>query len=136
MVQTRSQTKAIASIAENTLIKVDPPLPHPKVWTKEHHWLAIGGQCGQSCPCCRAEAYLKRWDPDGHWGACDMCMPRSSESGAGNGEVEVESGEMESGEETDGDQSTPNQGTCPGCADDFQPNQQAHIGPNGCLGDW
>jgi len=64
-------------------------------------------------------------------------MPRSSESGAGNGEVEVESGEMESGEvETDGDQSTPNQGTCPGCADDFQPNQQAHIGPNGCLGDW
>ena len=91
MVQTRSQTKAIASIAENTLIKVDPPLPHPKVWTKEHHWLAIGEE---------------------------------------EEEVEEEVGEEDSG------QNTQNQSACPGCADDFQPNQQAHIGPNGCLGDW
>ena len=82
MVQTRSQTKAIASIKVTSLIKVDPPLPHPKVWTKEHHWLAIGE------------------------------------------------------EEEDSGQNTQNQSACPGCADDFQPNQQAHIGPNGCLGDW
>ena len=25
---------------------------------------------------------------------------------------------------------------CSGCFPDYQPNQLAHIGPNGCLGDW
>ena len=28
-----------------------------------------------------------------------------------------------------------NKGNCPGCYPDFQPNQLAHVGPNGCLGE-
>ena len=50
-----------------------PALPHSTKWTKEHHWLAIGGQCGQSCACCR-QVYLEGRDPDGHWGACPLCL--------------------------------------------------------------
>jgi hypothetical protein len=25
---------------------------------------------------------------------------------------------------------------CPGCFPHYQPNQLAHVGPSGCLGDW
>ena len=28
-------------------------------WNKHIHYCNLGGQCGQSCPCCRAEIYLK-----------------------------------------------------------------------------
>jgi len=28
-----------------------------------------------------------------------------------------------------------NKSKCPGCHPDFQPNQMAHVGPDGCLGD-
>lgn len=28
---------------------------HPFGWHPKHHYMCIGGQCGQSCPCCRAE---------------------------------------------------------------------------------
>ena len=32
---------------------------HLKGWNKHVHYCNVGGQCGQSCPCCRAEVYLK-----------------------------------------------------------------------------
>lgn len=47
---------------------------HPVGWTKKIHYMCLGGQCGQSCPCCRAEAFLQGRDPDGHWGACTICL--------------------------------------------------------------
>ena len=30
-------------------------MEHPKGWTSKNHYMNMGGQCGQSCPCCRAE---------------------------------------------------------------------------------
>lgn len=47
---------------------------HIKGWTKHHHYCAIGGQCGQSCPCCRAEVYMSNIDPDAWFGACEICL--------------------------------------------------------------
>jgi hypothetical protein len=47
---------------------------HPQGWNKHIHYCNLGGQCGQSCPCCRAEVYLKGIDEDAHWGACTICM--------------------------------------------------------------
>ena len=47
---------------------------HIKGWTKQHHYCALGGQCGQSCPCCRAEVYLSNIDPDAWFGACEICL--------------------------------------------------------------
>ena len=35
---------------------------HPKSWNSHTHY----GQCGQSCPCCRAIVGDK-------WGACSIC---------------------------------------------------------------
>ena len=49
-------------------------LDHVKGWTKQHHYCTIGGQCGQSCPCCRAELYLSNIDPDAKLGACEICI--------------------------------------------------------------
>ena len=47
---------------------------HIKGWTKQHHYCSIEGQCGQSCPCCRAEVYLSNIDPDAKFGACEICL--------------------------------------------------------------
>ena len=47
---------------------------HPLGWTHNFHYCNLGGQCGQSCPCCRAEVYLKGIDPDAKWGACTICL--------------------------------------------------------------
>jgi len=40
---------------------------HIQGWTKNEHYTAVGGFCGQNCPCCRA--VFKE-----HWGACPICM--------------------------------------------------------------
>ena len=37
-------------------------LKHPESWNKHSHY----GQCGQSCPCCRAMV-------GDEWGACSIC---------------------------------------------------------------
>ena len=134
MVQTRSQTRTLALLKTQIDLVVDqgaesqeqkaesqewkpPPhlsaLPHSTKWTKDHHWLAIGGQCGQSCACCRAQAYLEGRDPDGHWGACPLCLPFPTSV-----LYEEDCGET----------------TCSGCILGNE-GQLAHIGPNGCLGD-
>ena len=47
---------------------------HDKHWNKTDHYMAIGGQCGQSCGCCRAELFKSGIDPDGKFGACDACL--------------------------------------------------------------
>ena len=47
---------------------------HPNGWTNNSHYCHIGGQCGQSCPCCRAELYLKGIDTDAYYGACSICI--------------------------------------------------------------
>ena len=47
---------------------------HPSGWNKHIHYCKLGGQCGQSCPCCRAEIYLKGIDIDAKWGACTICI--------------------------------------------------------------
>ena len=36
---------------------------------QENHYMGIGGQCGQSCPCCRASAFKSGVDNDGWFGA-------------------------------------------------------------------
>ena len=38
-------------------------IKHPENWTSHTHY----GQCGQSCPCCRAIVGDK-------WGACSICI--------------------------------------------------------------
>jgi len=47
---------------------------HPNGWNKHIHYSNLEGQCGQSCPCCRAEVYLKGIDEGAWWGACTICM--------------------------------------------------------------
>ena len=79
-VKTRSQTTCQKSIywrwqTDNaqTLnhVKANSSLQkHPKGWSLTNHW----GQCGQSCPCCRANLYKQNIDPDAKWGACDICI--------------------------------------------------------------
>ena len=39
------------------------PKVHPKSWKSHTHY----GQCGQSCPCCRAIL-------GDEWGACSICI--------------------------------------------------------------
>jgi hypothetical protein len=51
------------SEAEATMTTVEEPLIHPKCWNAHTHY----GQCGQSCPCCRAEI-------GDEWGACLVCI--------------------------------------------------------------
>ena len=43
-------------------------MEHPKGWKSNAHYMMIGGQCGQSCPCCRARA-----GDSVNWGACPLC---------------------------------------------------------------
>jgi hypothetical protein len=38
------------------------PITHPECWDENTHY----GQCGQSCPCCRARV-------GDEWGACLVC---------------------------------------------------------------
>ena len=45
---------------------------HPEYWTKEKHY-GEHGQCGQSCPCCRAEV-------GDTFGACTICIITFNES--------------------------------------------------------
>jgi hypothetical protein len=53
----------------------DSTLPsHIEGWDQECHYCNIGGQCGQSCPCCRARVYLSKIDPDAWFGACNICL--------------------------------------------------------------
>ena len=40
--------------------------PHPIGWDSKTHYMSIGGQCGQSCPCCRSAA-------GDTLGACPIC---------------------------------------------------------------
>lgn len=47
---------------------------HPKGWNIHTHYSNIGGQCGQSCSCCRAAVYLNNIDKDAHFGACPICL--------------------------------------------------------------
>ena len=51
-----------------------PKAKHPIGWKKSCHYMAIGGQCGQSCPCCRASVYKSGMDPDAKFGACTICL--------------------------------------------------------------
>ena len=50
---------------------------HIKGWNKDNHYSSIGGQCGQSCPCCRAYVYLSNIDSDAWFGACQICITNS-----------------------------------------------------------
>ena len=36
-------------------------------WSKETHYMSLGGQCGQSCPCCRSIV-----EPT-NFGVCPIC---------------------------------------------------------------
>ena len=53
---------------------------HPRGWNHTHHYMHIGGQCGQSCPCCRARVFLSGIDPDAKWGACPTCLRKTKKS--------------------------------------------------------
>ena len=47
---------------------------HALGWNIDTHYSEIGGQCGQSCPCCRANVYNKKIDLDAKFGACQFCL--------------------------------------------------------------
>ncbi len=49
---------------------------HPPGWNVNTHYSHIGGQCGQSCPCCRAYLYNQNIDLDAKWGACTVCLKK------------------------------------------------------------
>ena len=49
---------------------------HPPGWHHKFHYMKMGGQCGQSCPCCRAYVFLQNIDPDAKWGACQTCLQK------------------------------------------------------------
>tara|TARA_B110000977_G_scaffold107338_1_gene139767 strand:- start:79 stop:267 length:189 start_codon:yes stop_codon:yes gene_type:complete len=53
---------------------------HINGWNKHIHYCNLGGQCGQSCPCCRAELYLKNIDKDAWLGACTICIKKTHDS--------------------------------------------------------
>jgi hypothetical protein len=44
----------------------DKDLKHPKGWNCKTHYSNMGGQCGQSCPCCRSQMGDKL-------GSCPIC---------------------------------------------------------------
>ena len=73
-------------------------------WSDTDEFSLDGKQCGEECPCCRAESYRKGTDMYGWIGACVLCLPPSILP------------------------------KCHGCLED-EPNQMAHFGPNGCLGE-
>ena len=50
------------------------PTCHPTGWRPIIHYMQIGGQCGQSCPCCRAKVYKLGIDSDAKFGACSVCL--------------------------------------------------------------
>ena len=50
------------------------PTCHPVGWRPIIHYMPIGGQCGQSCPCCRAKVYNLGIDDDARFGACLVCL--------------------------------------------------------------
>lgn len=47
---------------------------HPTGWNTHIHYCNLGGQCGQSCPCCRADLYNRGIDTDAYYGACIICI--------------------------------------------------------------
>jgi hypothetical protein len=47
---------------------------HGLAWNANVHYMSIGGQCGQSCGCCRADVYKSGQDEDAKWGACSICL--------------------------------------------------------------
>ena len=47
---------------------------HGLGWNANAHYMSIGGQCGQSCVCCRADVYKSGLDEDAKWGACSICL--------------------------------------------------------------
>ena len=53
-------------------------MSHPQGWTSHYHYSNMGGQCGQSCPCCRAYVYNQGNDPDAWFGACPICIKNTT----------------------------------------------------------
>ena len=45
--------------------QINEPIIHPECWNEHTHY----GQCGQSCPCCRAMV-------GDEWGACLVCSKK------------------------------------------------------------
>jgi hypothetical protein len=51
---------------------------HGQNWSIDDHFSLDGKQCGEECPCCRAESYINGNDMDGWIGACVQCLPPST----------------------------------------------------------
>jgi len=64
--KTRTHTMTLRSHIKdkvNEEDKKESEINHPDSWSSHTHY----GQCGQSCPCCRAIVGDK-------WGACSICI--------------------------------------------------------------
>jgi len=74
--KTSSNLHAIKSIKNSTKKSYSNKknLKHPNGWSKRHHYSFMSGQCGQSCPCCRAFLYNAQIDLDAKFGACKVCL--------------------------------------------------------------
>jgi len=68
------QKSSVQKVQKVTKATKVPKAKHPIGWKKSCHYMAIGGQCGQSCPCCRASVYKSGMDPDAKFGACTICL--------------------------------------------------------------
>ena len=63
---TREYNKSIGKTFEEVTMMMLKKKTHPQGWTNEQHYMGMGGQCGQSCPCCRKKA-------GDILGACAIC---------------------------------------------------------------
>ena len=71
---TNSTTLTLKNQLCRSFKKKTPKKKHPWGWNSKIHYMKIGGQCGQSCPCCRARVFKSDIDKDAKWGACSICI--------------------------------------------------------------
>ena len=83
MTQTKNQTNKIECQKSKIMKKVTSKKTCKKIlekhtngWCHKFHYMKVGGQCGQSCPCCRADVFNKKIDPDAWFGACPICLKK------------------------------------------------------------
>ncbi len=88
MPKTRSQTNATEHtstqrslqwrwMVDAELEKAPVPDNHPVGWSPIYHYMNADGQCGQSCPCCRARVFKLGIDEDAKHGACPICLKQN-----------------------------------------------------------
>lgn len=72
--KTAAEVDKMMMVKPTKMVKPKAETTHGIGWNTSYHYMSIGGQCGQSCPCCRAGVFKSGVDPDAKWGACNVCL--------------------------------------------------------------